>query len=143
MFEDTSTTYDMTGMQVSIRLKFTFTCTNTIDFEPGVQRTLSNHTYTLDINVKSRVNEMGLATDFNDIQDIYTQYIAPKLEGQLIHETLPLMHTTAEQLAYWLWCTFETHLASGDILSILTLYETPNQGISLTKEMVREWRRGL
>lgn len=119
--------------KIIINKIYEFACDNRIFFSNTSFKDLKNHRYTFELKISSNVNELGLATDFHLIDKIYDKYISIKLNNCLINETLPDMNTTAENIAYWLFEQFDMYLPNGDTLLEITLYETENQGITVTK----------
>lgn len=119
--------------KVTIHKNYEFTCDNRIFFSNTAFKDLKNHRYTFEIEVLSPINELGLATDFHEIDTIYKTFIAVKLNNCLINETLPDMNTTAENIAYWIFEQFNEHLPESDELIKVTLYETAKQGVTILK----------
>ncbi len=119
--------------KVIIHKHYEFTCDNRIFFSNTAFKDLKNHRYTFNLEISSMVNDTGLATDFHLIDKIYTEHIAVKIDNCLLNETLPEMSTTAENIAYWLFEQFDKHLPADDELLKVRLYETKNQGITITK----------
>lgn len=72
----------------------------------------------------------------HEVDAIYQKYVEPKLNGQLINETLPDMNTTAENIAMWIWDTFEYHLSEGHSMYELKLFETDRHGVSLNQSIM-------
>lgn len=119
--------------KIIINKHYEFTCDNRIFFSNTKFKDLKNHHYTFKIEVLSPINELGLATDFHEIDKIYNTHIAVKLNNCLINETLPDMNTTAENIAYWISEQFNAHLPETDELVKVTLYETATQGVTILK----------
>lgn len=119
--------------QIVINKHFEFTCHNRIFFSSTAFKDLKNHRYTFQLEILSMVNELGLATDFHLIDQIYREHIALKLDNCVLNETLPVMNTTAENIAYWIFEQFNSHLPKENTLLKVTLYETEKQGVSVTK----------
>lgn len=119
--------------QIVINKHFEFTCHNRIFFSSTAFKDLKNHRYTFQLEILSMVNELGLATDFHLIDQIYREHIALKLDNCVLNETLPAMNTTAENIAYWIFEQFSSYLPKEDTLLKVTLYENDKQGISVTK----------
>lgn len=118
---------------VTIHKHYTFKCDNRIFFSDTAFKDLKNHRYSFNLEIQSHVGDLGLATDFHLIDKIYNDYISVKLNNCLINQTLPDMNTTAENIAYWIFEQFNKHLPAEDVLQSVTLYETDNQGITVTK----------
>lgn len=121
------------NQKIIINKHYEFTCDNRIFFSNTKFKDLKNHRYTFKLEILSSVNDLGLATDFHEIDKIYTGHIATYLNNCLLNETLPDMNTTAENIAYWIWEQFNKHLPEADELIKVTLYETEKQGITILK----------
>ncbi|MBI5974377.1 6-pyruvoyl trahydropterin synthase family protein [Staphylococcus canis] len=117
---------------------YTFTCDNRIYFSETNHIDLEDHTYHLEMEVWSKTDDHGLAVDFNVIDDIYKQYLQPYLDGQLLNDTLPDMNTTVENIAHWIWLRFSEHLPEDVSMNSIALYETPDQGIRLTRNIMAQ-----
>jgi 6-pyruvoyltetrahydropterin/6-carboxytetrahydropterin synthase len=119
---------------VRIKNYFQFTCDNRIYFSKAKYIDLTNHLYKFDVEILSPIDELGLALDFNEVNKIYNENIAPYLDKQLVNETLPTMNTTAENIALWIWDQFARALPEGNKLEKLTFFENETQGLVLTAD---------
>jgi 6-pyruvoyltetrahydropterin/6-carboxytetrahydropterin synthase len=119
---------------VRIKNYFQFTCDNRIYFSKAKHIDLTNHLYKFDVEILSPIDELGLALDFNEVNKIYNENIAPYLDKQLVNETLPTMNTTAENIALWIWDQFARALPEGNKLEKLTFFENETQGLVLTAD---------
>ncbi|REI18034.1 6-pyruvoyl trahydropterin synthase family protein [Staphylococcus felis] len=117
---------------------FTFICDNRIYFSETSYTDLENHKYRLEMEIWSKTDEHGLAVDFNMIDDIYNQHLRPLLDHQLLNDTLPDMNTTVENIAHWIWLRFNEQLPDNISLNSISLYETKNQGIKLTRNIMAQ-----
>lgn len=117
---------------------FNFTCDNRIYFSESSHIDLENHDYQLTIELWSKTNDQGLAVDFNVIDKVYEAYLEPLLDNQLLNDTLPDMNTTVENIAHWIWLRFNEYLPEDVSLNSITLYETPTQGIKLTRNIMAQ-----
>ena len=89
-----------------LKQQYDFKCDNRIYFSEDIFRDLHNHSYRLYVDVLSPIGDYGLGLDFNEVDAIYNKVIEPKLNHQLINETLPDMNTTVKILQ----CGFGTNL---------------------------------
>ena len=119
-----------------LKQNYQFKCDNRIYFTPKVYQDLRQHAYRLYVDVMSPIGKYGLGLDFNEVDAIYQKYVEPKLNGQLINETLPDMNTTAENIAMWIWDTFEYHLPEDHSMYELKLFETDRHGVSLNQSIM-------
>ncbi|WP_210130195.1 6-carboxytetrahydropterin synthase [Staphylococcus sp. GDX8P54P] len=123
--------------QTILKQQYDFVCDNRIYFSETIYRDLHNHSYRLYVNVLSPIGDYGLGLDFNDIDAIYSKVIEPKLNHQLINETLPDMNTTAENIAMWIWDEFEQYLPEQNDMYELQLFETDRHGVSLNRTTMK------
>ncbi|MBF7016186.1 6-pyruvoyl trahydropterin synthase family protein [Staphylococcus durrellii] len=122
---------------VRIKNYFQFTCDNRIFFSKSKHVDLTNQLYKFDIEILSPIDDLGLALDFNEVDKIYEERIAPYLDNQLVNETLPTMNTTAENIAFWIWDQFANEIPGGNKLEKLTFYENETQGLVLKADDVQ------
>ena len=73
-----------------LKQQYDFKCDNRIYFSEDIFRDLHNHSYRLYVDVLSPIGDYGLGLDFNEVDAIYNKVIEPKLNHQLINETLPI-----------------------------------------------------
>lgn len=99
---------------------------------------LEDNQYLLDIELWSKTDELGMAVDFRIIDNIYKTHLEPLLEGQLLNETLPDMNITLENLIHWIWECFSTHLPDNVSLNAITMYESPDQGVRFTRDIMAQ-----
>ncbi|MDK3835620.1 6-carboxytetrahydropterin synthase [Staphylococcus pseudintermedius] len=121
-----------------VTTRYQFTSDNRIYFSNTEHVDLENHTYTLEVELWSKTDEHGMAVDFKDIDKVYHEHLEPLLDGQLINDTLPDMNTTVENIAHWIWLRFNEYLPEGVSLNTISLYETPEQGIKLTRNIMAQ-----
>ncbi|QRN49171.1 6-pyruvoyl trahydropterin synthase family protein [Macrococcoides bohemicum] len=122
---------------ILLNLSFTFTTTNRIFFPNGKHKDLFNHNYKFDISIKSPVDTYGLAIDFYKIERDYNEKIAPLLNAPILNESLPVMNTTVENIAYFIWQQLELLLDEHSEIQTLTLYETIHHSVTLNKDMMQ------
>ena len=122
---------------ILLNLSFTFTTNNRIFFPNGKHKDLFNHNYKFDISIKSPVDTYGLAIDFYKIERDYNEKIAPLLNAPTLNESLPVMNTTVENIAYFIWQQVELLLDEHSEIQTLTLYETIHHSVTLNKEMMQ------
>ncbi|MCH4534820.1 6-pyruvoyl trahydropterin synthase family protein [Staphylococcus haemolyticus] len=120
-----------------LKQQYDFKCDNRIYFSEDIFRDLHNHSYRLYVDVLSPIGDYGLGLDFNEVDAIYNKMIEPKLNHQLINETLPDMNTTAENIAMWIWDEFEQHLPGEHCMYALQLFETDRHGVSLNRSIMK------
>lgn len=120
--------------QTVLKQSYEFKCDNRIYFSESAYQDLFDHSYRLYIDVLSPIGEFGLGLDFNEVDAIYNQFIKPKVNHQILNETLPDMNTTAENIAMWIWDEFEQHLPENHHMYELQLFETDRHGVSLKQD---------
>lgn len=124
--------------QTILKQSYEFKCDNRIYFSETVHQDLFDHSYRLYVDVLSPIGNFGLGIDFNKVDAIYNDFIKPKVEGQIINETLPNMNTTAENIAMWIWDEFERHLPENNHMYELQLFETDRHGVSLNRFTMKD-----
>ncbi|UDI77112.1 6-carboxytetrahydropterin synthase [Staphylococcus taiwanensis] len=122
--------------QTILKQSYEFNCDNRIYFSETVYQDLYDHPYRLYVDVLSPIGKYGLGLDFNEVDAIYNEFIKPKVENQVLNETLPNINTTAENIAMWIWDEFEKHLPEQNHMYELQLFETDRHGVSLNQSIM-------
>ncbi len=117
---------------------YEFTADARIFFNETAHHDLKDNRYLLDVELWSKTDELGMGVDFRVIDKIYKTHLAPHLEGQLLNDTLPDMNITLENMIHWIWEVFSTHLPDDVSLNAITMYETPEQGIRFTRDIMAQ-----
>lgn len=123
--------------RVLVSKEFTFDAAHHLFNYEGKCKALHGHTYRLQIAVSGFLDDKGMVYDFGSIKSIYKELLEPYLDHAYLNESLPYMNTTAENMVYWIFKTFEAALPKerGLQMETVRLYETP----SAYAEFKREW----
>lgn len=122
--------------KVVLRQSYKFVCDNRIYFTSDKHQDLHDHQYNLYVDVESPIDDTGLGLDFNEVDDVYKEHIEPKVNHQLLNETLTGMNTTAENIAMWMWDQFEERLPEGNHMFQLQLFESEEHGVLINQELM-------
>lgn len=131
-------------MPVSVEVTriFTFDAAHRLENYVGKCNYLHGHTYKLELTVRGTPDERGIVVDFNDLKEIYQRHYEPILDHKYLNETLPMVNTTAENLAIWFFDYWAEHVAPAhpqvQIVRV-RLWETPQAYVTLTYD---DWRAG-
>lgn len=121
---------------------FTFDAAHKLEDYVGKCNHLHGHTYQLELTVRGIPDQRGIVVDFGDLKTIYKRHYEPLLDHTYLNETLPLVNTTAENLAIWFFDYWEEHVRAahpGIEPMRIRLWETPNAFVSLN---YADWRAG-
>ncbi|GAA0133449.1 6-carboxytetrahydropterin synthase QueD [Paenibacillus sp. YSY-4.3] len=132
--------------RVLVSKEFTFDAAHHLHAYDGKCKNLHGHTYKVVFGISGIPDELGLTIDFGTIKTIWKQEIEGYLDHQYLNESLPLMNTTAENMAVWLYEQMEQALQKDTYRSpelqarmeFVRLYETPTS----YAEARREWMNG-
>ncbi|GIP57198.1 6-carboxytetrahydropterin synthase QueD [Paenibacillus sp. FSL W8-0186] len=132
--------------RVLVSKEFTFDAAHHLHAYDGKCKNLHGHTYKVVFGISGIPDELGLTIDFGTIKTIWKQEIEGYLDHQYLNESLPLMNTTAENMAVWLYEQMEQALQKEAYRSpelqarveFVRLYETPTS----YAEARREWMNG-
>ena len=132
--------------RVLVSKEFTFDAAHHLHAYDGKCKNLHGHTYKVVFGISGIPDELGLTIDFGTIKTIWKQEIEGYLDHQYLNESLPLMNTTAENMAVWLYEQMEQALQKEAYRSpelqarveFVRLYETPTS----YAEARREWMIG-
>ncbi|MCG7339049.1 6-carboxytetrahydropterin synthase [Staphylococcus sp. ACRSN] len=130
-------TYQYRSNKVLIKNKFQFVCDNRIYFSETAYKDLKNQLYHFNVEILSPIDAYGLALDFNIVDKLYDEHIAPYLDKQLLNDTLPEMNTTAENITFWLWEQFDKNLSNAYELCKIEFFENDRQGLVLKAELMK------
>lgn len=117
---------------------YEFTADARIFLSETTYHDLKDNRYLIDIELWSKTDDLGMAVDFRIIDNIYKTHLQPKLDGQLLNETLPDMNITLENLIHWMWETLSVHLPEDVSLNAIAMYETPEQGVRFTRDIMAQ-----
>lgn len=128
-----------TNKRVLVSKEFTFDAAHHLHDYEGKCKNLHGHTYKVIFGLSGYTDSRGLMIDFGDIKDIWKNEIEIHLDHRYLNETLPLMNTTAENMAVWIYEKMAEALSlkeyEGARVEFVRLYETPTS----YAEARREW----
>lgn len=127
--------------RVLVSKEFTFDSAHHLHNYEGKCKSLHGHTYKVIFGISSLTDDIGIAIDFGDIKKIWKEHIEGYLDHRYLNETLPLMNTTAENIAVWIYQKTDNYLKDSQFkllksrVEFIRLYETPTS----YAEARREW----
>ena len=99
---------------------------------------LHGHSYQLEVTIRGPIKDMpgesdhGMVMDFGDLSRIVKNSVIERLDHRDLNEVTEL-HTTAENLAHWIWSELTNHGLSQDLLYRIRLWETESGYVEITK----------
>ena len=134
-----------TPKRVLVSKEFTFDAAHHLFHYEGKCKSLHGHTYRLQIAISGMLDERGMVFDFADLKTIYKEHLEPHLDHRYLNESLPYMNTTAENMVYWIYKTFEANLSQirGLRMESVRLYETPSSYAEFRREWDLEWEKNV
>lgn len=121
---------------------FTFDAAHRLEDYVGKCNYLHGHTYKLELTARGVPDRRGIVIDFGDLKEIYQRHYEPLLDHKFLNETLPMVNTTAENMAIWFFDYWAAHVAPeypNVKLARLRIWETPTSYVTLSYE---DWRAG-
>lgn len=119
---------------------FQFDAAHKLEEYVGKCNNLHGHTYSLELTVRGQPDHRGIVVDFGDLKAIFKEFYEPVLDHRYLNESLPMVNTTAENLAVWFFDYWEAHVRPRhpQIEPIrIRLWETPSAYVTLT---FADWR---
>lgn len=134
----------MFGLPVSLEVTriFTFDAAHRLEDYVGKCNNLHGHTYRLELTVRGTPDHRGIVVDFGDLKRLFKEYYEPLLDHRFLNESLPMVNTTAENLAIWFFDYWEEHVRPlhPEVQPVrIKLWETENAYATLTWD---DWRAG-
>lgn len=121
---------------------FQFDAAHRLEDYVGKCNNLHGHTYKLELTVRGVPDARGIVVDFGDLKRIYQEHYEPLLDHKYLNETLPMVNTTAENMAIWFFDHWEERVRPlyPAVQPVrLRIWETPNSYVTLHYE---DWRAG-
>ena len=100
---------------------------------------LHGHSYQLEVTVRGPIKDApgesdhGMVMDFADLSQLVKNSVIEKLDHQELNEVTGL-HTTAENLAHWIWSELTTQGLSEALLYRIRLWETESGFVEITQQ---------
>jgi 6-pyruvoyltetrahydropterin/6-carboxytetrahydropterin synthase len=97
------------------------------------------HSYRLEVTIRGPIKEApgesdhGMVMDFADLSQFVKTSVIEKLDHQELNAVTGL-HTTAENLAHWIWSELTTHGLSETLLYRIRLWETESGFVEITQQ---------
>ena len=128
---------------VLISKEFTFDSAHHLHCYDGKCKNLHGHTYKLQVIMRGKVDNRGIAIDFGDIKRIAKQRVIDPLDHKYLNEVLPPMNTTAENMVVWMYeqihqALLDEGLHPNIVLEEIRLWETPTSYAAVTRDMMEE-----
>jgi len=99
---------------------------------------LHGHSYRLEVTIRGPIKDMlgesdhGMVMDFGDLSRIVKNLVIERLDHRDLNEVTGL-HTTAENLAHWIWSELTNHGLPQALLYRIRLWETESGYVEITK----------
>lgn len=97
------------------------------------------HSYRLEVTIRGPIKEAlgesdnGMVMDFGDLSQLVKNSVIEHLDHQDLNVVTGL-HTTAENLAYWIWSELTTQGLSETLLYRIRLWETDSCFVEITQQ---------
>jgi 6-pyruvoyltetrahydropterin/6-carboxytetrahydropterin synthase len=116
-------------MPYTVGKEFTFDAAHQLPLHDGKCKNLHGHTYRVRVTYDAKMlikdgPKSGMVIDFGDLKAVWKERIEPLVDHQFLNDTLPVPHTTAENIARWMLKMFREALGTYAGLTV-TVYETP------------------
>ena len=99
---------------------------------------LHGHSYRLEVTICGLIKDMsgesghGMVMDFGDLSGIVKNSVIERLDHRDLNEVTGI-HTTAENLAHWIWSELTNHGLSQELLYRIRLWETESGYVEITQ----------
>ncbi|OLD63583.1 MAG: 6-carboxytetrahydropterin synthase QueD [Chloroflexi bacterium 13_1_20CM_50_12] len=97
------------------------------------------HSYRLEVTIRGPIKEApgesdnGMVMDFGDLSQLVKNSVIEHLDHQDLNVVTGL-HTTAENLAHWIWGELTTQGLSEALLYRIRLWETESSFVEITQQ---------
>lgn len=127
--------------EVLVSKEFTFDSAHHLHCYDGKCQNLHGHTYRLQVILRGKVDDRGIAIDFVDIKRIVQEKIIHRLDHAYLNHVLPPMNTTAENMVVWMYEEIHQALVEEKYfprirIEEIRLWETPTSFASITYDMM-------
>lgn len=99
---------------------------------------LHGHSYRLEVSIRGPLKDMpgasdhGMVMDFSDLSALVRHSVLERLDHRDLNEATGI-HTTAENLAHWIWSTLIQYGLPEALLYRLRLWETESGYVEITR----------
>lgn len=100
---------------------------------------LHGHSYRLEVTIRGPIKDApgesdhGMVMDFIDLSQLVKNSVIERLDHQDLNAATGL-HTTAENLAHWIWSELTAHGLSEALLYRIRLWETESGFVEITRQ---------
>jgi len=100
---------------------------------------LHGHSYRLEVTIRGPIKDApgesdhGMVMDFADLSQLVKNSVIEQLDHQDLNAVTGL-HTTAENLAHWIWSELIIHGLSETLLYRIHLWETESGFVEITQQ---------
>ncbi len=118
--------------------EFRFEAAHSLPGHHGKCSRLHGHSYRLEVTLRGPIKEAhgqpdhGMVMDFENLSRIVRNSILERLDHYNLNEVTGI-HTTAENLAHWIWDTLKTAGLSEELLYRIRLWETESSSVEISK----------
>jgi len=126
-------------MKLAIITKvFRFEAAHHLPGHQGKCANLHGHSYKLEVTLRGLINitpgksSNGMVMDFGDLAQIVHSSVIERLDHQDLNAVTKL-HTTAENLAHWIWDALVTSGLDEQLLYRIRLWETESNFVEITE----------
>ncbi|HVB25443.1 MAG TPA: 6-carboxytetrahydropterin synthase QueD [Ktedonobacteraceae bacterium] len=126
-------------MKLAIITKsFRFEAAHHLPGHQGKCANLHGHSYKLEVTLRGPINiapgksSNGMVMDFGDLAQIVRSSVIETLDHQDLNAVTKL-HTTAENLAHWIWDALVTSRLDEQLLYRIRLWETESSFVEITE----------
>jgi 6-pyruvoyltetrahydropterin/6-carboxytetrahydropterin synthase len=118
--------------------EFRFEAAHSLPGHLGKCSRLHGHSYCLEVTLRGPIKEShgqsdhGMVMDFEHLSRIVRNSILERLDHYNLNEVTGI-HTTAENLAHWIWDTLITAGLSEELLYRIRIWETESSSVEITK----------
>lgn len=99
---------------------------------------LHGHSYRLEVTLRGPIKDVagqsdyGMVMDFSDLTRIVSESVIEHLDHRDLN-VVTKIHTTAENLAHWIWDALLTAGLSEELLYRIRLWETESSSVEITQ----------
>ncbi len=116
---------------------FRFEAAHNLPGHRGKCAHLHGHSYRLEVTLSGPIkddpgqSDHGMVMDFGDLSGIVRASILERLDHSMLNEVTKI-HTTAENLAHWIWDNLVTAGLPNQLLYRIRLWETDSSFVEIT-----------
>lgn len=132
-------------MKCNVTKLFEFESSHRLENYDGPCARWHGHSYKLAVTIQGPINEeTGMVADFGRLKQLVNENVVYPCDHRNLNQTMPFVfsmmgRTTAENMITAFWCALDHEISEkleGCCLMELSLHETRDNCVSLTREMV-------